>query len=83
VAALTATEYRLLAVLVRHAGTALPHGFLLGRVWGPGYATDRDDLKVYVRRLWRKLGDAAAQPRLLHTVWGVGYRFAAPAAAAT
>jgi DNA-binding response OmpR family regulator len=78
--ALTATEYRLLAVLVRHAGTALPHRFLLEQVWGPGYAADRAYLKVYVRRLRRKLDDAAAWPRLLHTVWGVGYRFAAPEA---
>ena len=58
------------------------HRLLLEQVWGPGYAADRDYLKVYARRLRRKLGDAAARPRLLHTVWGVGYRFAAPPAAA-
>ena len=37
---LTATEYRLLEELVRHAGTALPHQLLLERVWGPEYVND-------------------------------------------
>jgi two-component system KDP operon response regulator KdpE len=71
---LTATEYRLLETLARHAGTTLPHGLLLERVWGPAYARDTPYLKVFVRRLRRKLGDDAARPRYLHTTWGVGYR---------
>lgn len=75
---LTATEYRLLEALVHHAGTTLPHTFLLERVWGLEYRGDAHYLKVFVRRLRQKLGDDAERPRYIHTAWGVGYRFAAP-----
>ena len=74
---LTPTEYRLLEELVRHAGTTLPHHVLLERVWGSEWTADPDYVKVFVRRLRQKLGDDAADPRYIHTEWGVGYRFAA------
>jgi two-component system, OmpR family, KDP operon response regulator KdpE len=74
---LTSTEYRLLEVLVRHAGTTLPHQLLLEQAWGPEYVGDAQYLKVFVRRLRRKLGDDAEQPRFIQTQWGVGYRFIA------
>lgn len=72
---LTSTEYRLLEELARHAGTVLPHHFLLERVWGPEYVGEDHYLKVFVRRLRRKLGDDADQPKYIQTEWGVGYRF--------
>ncbi|MDQ6693851.1 MAG: response regulator transcription factor [Chloroflexota bacterium] len=72
---LTSTEYRLLEELVRHAGTVLPHSYLLERVWGAEYSGEEQYLKVFVRRLRRKLGDTADQPRYIQTEWGVGYRF--------
>jgi len=72
---LTATEYRLLEELVRHAGTALPHQLLLERVWGPEYVNDIHYIKVFIRRLRQRLGDDADQPQYIQTVWGVGYRF--------
>lgn len=75
--ALTATEYRLLEELVRHAGTALPHHLLLERVWGPEYSNDIHYVKVFIRRLRQKLQDDAEHPRYIQTVWGVGYRFVA------
>lgn len=75
---LTSTEYRLLEELVRHAGTVLPHRVLLERVWGAAYAHDVSYLKVFIRRLRRKLGDDAERPRYIRTEWGVGYRFVAP-----
>jgi len=75
---LTSTEYRLLEELVRHAGTVLPHRFLLERVWGPDYIKDTHYLKVFVRRLRQKLGDDPEHPRYIRTEWGIGYRFAAP-----
>lgn len=75
---LTATEYRLLEELVRHAGTALPHQLLLERVWGPEYVNDIHYIKVFIRRLRQKLGDDAEQPRYIQTVWGIGYRFVPP-----
>jgi len=72
---LTSTEYRLLEELVRHAGTVLTHRALLERAWGPEYANDAPYLKVFVRRLRRKLGDDADDPRYIQTERGVGYRF--------
>ncbi len=75
---LTSTEYRLLAVLARHAGTVLPHHFLLQQVWGPEYVGDVHYLKGIVRRLRQKLGDHPEESRYLQTEWGVGYRLVAP-----
>ena len=75
---LTTTEYRLLEELVRHAGSVLPHSYLLERVWGPNYDSEYHYLKVFVRRLRSKLGDHAAHPRYIQTEWGVGYRFVPP-----
>jgi DNA-binding response OmpR family regulator len=72
---LTSTECRLLEELVRHAGTVLPHRHLLEQVWGPGYVGDTHYLKVFVRRLRRKLGDDSSRPRYIQTEWGIGYRF--------
>ncbi|MBA3790658.1 MAG: response regulator transcription factor [Rubrobacter sp.] len=72
---LTSTERRLLEELVRHPGTVLTHRHLLERVWGPGYVGDAHYLKVFVRRLRRKLGDNAERPRYIQTEWGIGYRF--------
>ncbi len=74
---LTRTELSLLEVLVTHPGKLLTHEFLLRRVWGPGYATESNYLRVYVRQLRRKLGDDAAAPRLILTEPGLGYRWIA------
>jgi len=75
---LTPTEYRLLQELARHAGTVLPHRYLLDRVWGSAYVHDVSYLKVFVRRLRRKLDEDADHPRYIQTEWGVGYRFGPP-----
>jgi len=75
---LTDIEYRLLAELVRHAGTVLPHRLLLERIWGPEYTGDTHYLKVIVGRLRQKLGDDPDAPRYIQTVWGTGYRFVPP-----
>jgi DNA-binding response OmpR family regulator len=74
---LSSTEYRLLEVLARHAGTVLPHQFLLRQVWGPEYIGDAHYLKGIVRRLRQKLGDDPDAPRYIQTEWGIGYRFVA------
>jgi DNA-binding response OmpR family regulator len=72
---LTSTEYRLLEELVRNAGSVLPHNLLIERVWGPEYAGEEHYLKVFVRRLRRKLGDTAQAPQYIQNEWGIGYRF--------
>lgn len=72
---LTPTEYRLLSYLAARPGRPVPHRELLRAVWGPGYEDDLPNLQVYVRYLREKLEPDPRQPRYLHTVRGVGYRF--------
>jgi two-component system KDP operon response regulator KdpE len=74
---LTKTEYALLEAFVTNPGKLLTHQWLLRRIWGPGYAEESHYLRVYVRALRGKLGDAAAAPRLILTEPGVGYRWIA------
>ena len=71
---LTPLEYRLLAVLVRHAGKVLTHRQLLQEVWGPGQVEETHYLRVYMANLRRKLEADPARPRFLRTEPGVGYR---------
>jgi DNA-binding response OmpR family regulator len=75
---LTATEYRLLEELVRHAGAVLSPQLLLERVWGEDWIGDPDYVKVFVRRLRQKLSDDAEHPTYIQTERGSGYRFIAP-----
>jgi DNA-binding response OmpR family regulator len=74
---LTATEYRMLAELVRHAGGVLSQQVLLERVWGEDWIGDPDYVKVFIRRLRQKLGDDAEHPTYIQTERGSGYRFIA------
>jgi two-component system, OmpR family, KDP operon response regulator KdpE len=71
---LTPTEYRLLAVLVRHAGKVLTHRQLLREVWGPPYVEQTHYLRVYMTQLRHKLEADPTRPGLLLTEAGVGYR---------
>ncbi len=71
---LTPTEYKLLAVLVKHAGKVLTHRQLLLEVWGSHQATQTQALRVYVTQLRHKIEPDPARPRLLITEPGVGYR---------
>ena len=71
---LTPTEYKLLALLVRHAGKVLTHRQMLKEVWGPAYASQTQYLRVYMRQLRHKLEADAARPRHFTTEAGVGYR---------
>jgi two-component system, OmpR family, KDP operon response regulator KdpE len=71
---LTPIEYRLLTVLVRHAGRVLTHRQLLQKVWGPGQVEQTHYLRVYMANLRRKLEADPARPRFLRTEPGVGYR---------
>ena len=73
----TATEWRLLDVLVANAGWIVPHERLVARVWDRDDPGDIEALRVYIRRLRAKLGDDASQPRYIETVRGLGYRLLA------
>ncbi len=74
---LTATEYKLLAYLATNAGRVLTHTLILEHVWGPGYESETQNLRVYVSQLRRKLDPDSAQPQMITTEPGVGYRFIA------
>ena len=71
---LTASEYRLLYELSLSPGRALTHDLLLRRVWGMRSTGDPRLVRTLVRRLRRKLGDDADNPRYIFTDKGVGYR---------
>ena len=75
---LTATEYKLLYHLVRNAGHVLTHAALLGKVWGREYREEVEYVRVYVRRLRRKLEDDPDAPYYILTERGTGYRFRSP-----
>ena len=74
---LTPIEYRLLTLLVRHAGRVVSQRQLLKEVWGPGQTEQPHYLRVYMGTLRRKLEKDPARPRYLLTEPGVGYRLAA------
>ncbi len=79
---LTPREYDLLHLLARHAGRLLTHQQILKEVWGPSHRDDTQYLRVFVSRLRQKIEVDAAQPRLLLTESGVGYRLAGPSTSA-
>jgi len=71
---LTRTEYKLLELLVQHAGKVLTHRQLLKEVWGPAAVEQHHYLRVYMGQLRHKLERDPARPRYLVTETGVGYR---------
>lgn len=68
-------EFELLELLLRNAGRVLTRGQLIDRVWGPDYVGDTKTLDVHIKRLRGKIEENPAEPTLLLTVRGLGYRF--------
>jgi DNA-binding response OmpR family regulator len=75
---LSRKEFDLLAELIRHAGRVVTREELMNRVWDENWFGSTKTLDVHMGWLRRKLGDDAADPRFIHTVRGVGFRFSAP-----
>ncbi len=75
---LTATEYALLALFIKHAGRVLTHRQILREVWGPRAEEHRQYLRVYVAHLRRKIEPGDGPPKLIVTESGVGYRLRTP-----
>lgn len=71
---LTPIEYRLMAILVQHAGKVLTHQFLLKEIWGPSDVNQTHYLRIFMANLRRKIEHNPAQPKYLLTEQGVGYR---------
>jgi DNA-binding response OmpR family regulator len=74
---LTAKEFDLLWFLASHPRQVFNREQLLDNVWGETDYLDPSTVTVHVRRLREKLEQDAANPRYIHTVWGVGYKFEA------
>jgi two-component system KDP operon response regulator KdpE len=72
---LTATEYTLLRLFVRHSGRVLTHRYILREIWGPKSEEHRQYLRVYVTHLRQKIERDSTKPRLIKTEPGIGYRF--------
>jgi two-component system KDP operon response regulator KdpE len=72
---LTPTEWGILEMLARHRGKLVGQRELLKAVWGPGYGTETNYLRVYVAQLRRKLEREPGTPRHLITEPGMGYRY--------
>jgi DNA-binding response OmpR family regulator len=74
---LSPTEFRLLSLLAERRGWVVSYDEILTKVWGPAYLGDRNNVKLYIWYLRRKLEADPANPRWIVTKYGVGYTFCA------
>jgi two-component system KDP operon response regulator KdpE len=72
---LTSTEYNLLVLFARNDGKVLTHQYLLRAVWGPGFISQSQYLRVFIAQIRKKIEDDPNRPQYLLTESGVGYRF--------
>lgn len=72
---LTATEWRIVEMLVRNDGTLVTSRQLLESVWGPTYRNKTNYLRVFMAHIRRKLEPLPSRPRYFHTESRIGYRF--------
>lgn len=72
---LTNTEFNLLALFFKNEGRVLTHTFILKEIWGVGYQTETQYLRVFIGTLRKKIEDDHHSPKHLLTESGVGYRF--------
>lgn len=80
---LTAKEFDLLCQFAQHPGRVYTRADLLDLVWGYGYDGLEHTVNSHINRLRSKIEQDPAEPEFIETVWGVGYRFAAPDADGT
>lgn len=71
---LTPTEFELLVLLATHAGRVLTHRQILSKVWGPAHTEDVAYLRVFIGQVRHKIEENPAEPALILTEPGVGYR---------
>ena len=75
---LTVREFDLLLFLMRHPGQVFTREQLLDNVWGYTFASDMGTVTVHIRRLREKIERDPANPVVLQTIWGVGYKLERP-----
>ena len=71
---LTHTEYKLLALLSKHAGKVLTYEYIIKQIWGPNADSDNQILRVNMANIRRKIENNPAEPKYVFTEIGVGYR---------
>ena len=71
---LTSTEFNLISLFAKNEGRVLTHQFILKEIWGVGFQTETQYLRVFVGSLRRKIEDNPNQPKHIITESGVGYR---------
>ena len=75
---LTQSEFRIVALLAKHAGKVLTYDFIMKELWGPRAGSDNQILRVNMANIRRKIEENPAEPKYLFTEVGVGYRIAEP-----
>jgi two-component system KDP operon response regulator KdpE len=80
---LSPTEFRLLSALFERRGWVIGHDDLVRRVWGPNAVGYKDNLKLYIWYLRRKIEEDPSEPKLIVTRHGLGYMFSPAASSAT
>lgn len=75
---LTAKEFDMLWLMASHPNQIFSRLQLLEQIWESHFEGDEDTVTVHIRRLRRKIEKDAANPDLIKTVWGVGYKFEPP-----
>lgn len=73
---LTPKEFDLLVLLAQHPGRVLTHRYILEKIWGPAHHEDVAYLRVFIGQLRQKIEDVPAEPKLILTEPGIGYRAA-------
>ena len=73
--ALPLKEFELLEMLLRNAGRVLTRGQLIDRVWGSNYVGDTKTLDVHIKRIRAKIDEDPAEPSIITTVRGLGYKY--------
>lgn len=71
---LTATEYSILALMIKYAGRVLTHNFIIREIWGIHFPDNYQILRVHVAQLRKKMEENPSIPQILITEPGVGYR---------
>ncbi|MGB4497374.1 MAG: response regulator [Methylococcaceae bacterium] len=71
---ITPIQYRILSILIQHAGLVVTHRQLLKEIWGVEHLRDNHYLRIYMRQLRHKIETNPTRPRYLLTEIGVGYR---------
>lgn len=72
---LTSTEFQLLSLLIRNEGRVLTHHYILKEIWGVGFQSETQYLRVFIAALRKKIEEDPTQPKRIITESRIGYRF--------